>query len=102
MAVDLHELEPGVWYLHIIDEATWFSAGSILSTKKGSEIVKHFVNDWISMQGPPQKPFTDNWGGFNNDKAKGYSRKLQHRNKDNSCVQPVEQWAYRVRQSNTD
>lgn len=44
VAVDLHELEPGVWYLHIIDQFTRFSAGSILITKKSSEIVKHFVH----------------------------------------------------------
>lgn len=43
VAIDLHELEPGVWYLHIIDH---FSAGSILTTKKSSEIVKHFY-PWL-------------------------------------------------------
>lgn len=31
-AVDLHELEPGVWYLHAIDHFTRFSAGSIVTT----------------------------------------------------------------------
>ena len=45
VAVDLHELEPGVWYLYIIDQFTRFSAGSVLTTKKSSEIVKHFVHD---------------------------------------------------------
>jgi len=33
-AVDLHELELGVWYLHAIDHFTHFSAGSIVTTKK--------------------------------------------------------------------
>ena len=28
IAVDLHELEPGVWYLHAIDHFTRFIAGS--------------------------------------------------------------------------
>lgn len=54
VAVDLHELKPGVCYLHIIDQFTRFSAGSILTTKKSSEIVKHFVHAWISVHGPPQ------------------------------------------------
>lgn len=54
LAVELHELEPGVWYLHIIDQFTRFSAGSILTTKKSSEIVKHFVHAWISVHGPFQ------------------------------------------------
>ncbi len=54
VAVDLHELEQGVWYLHIIDQFTRFSAGSILTTKRSSEIVKHFLHDWISVHGPPR------------------------------------------------
>lgn len=37
VAVDLHELELSVWYLHIIDHFTRFSAGSIVKTKKSSE-----------------------------------------------------------------
>lgn len=52
VAVDLHELVPGVWYLQIIDQFTRFSAGSILTTKKSSEIVKHFVHDWINVHDP--------------------------------------------------
>lgn len=44
VAVHLHELEPGVWYLHIIDQFTRFRAGSILTTKKTSEIVIHLRN----------------------------------------------------------
>ncbi len=70
VAVDLHELEQGVWYLHIIDQFTRFSAGSILTTKRSSEIVKHFLHDWIGVHGPPQKLFSDNGGEFNNDEVK--------------------------------
>lgn len=43
VAVNLHDLEPGVWYLHIIDQFTGMSAGSIQTTKKSSEIVKYFA-----------------------------------------------------------
>lgn len=49
VAVDLHELEPGVWYLHSIEQFTRFSAGSILTTKRGTEIVRHFIHDWVSV-----------------------------------------------------
>ena len=70
VAVDLHELEPGVWYLHIIDQFTRFSAGSVLTTKRSSEIVKHFIHDWISVHGPPQKLFSDNGGEFNNEEVR--------------------------------
>lgn len=70
VAVDLHELEPGVWYLHIIDQFTRFSAGSVLTTKRSSEIVKHFIHDWVSVHGPPQKLFSDNGGEFNNEEVR--------------------------------
>ncbi len=61
VAVDLHELEPGLWFLHIIDQFIRFSAGSTMTTKKPSEFVKHFIHDWISVHGPPQK-FSGNGG----------------------------------------
>lgn len=43
-AVDLHELVPGVWYLHIIDQFTRFIAGSILSTKKSCNNKKNILS----------------------------------------------------------
>ncbi|XP_056150199.1 centromere-associated protein E [Lampris incognitus] len=66
VAVDLHELEPGVWYLHIIDQFTRFSAGSIVKTKKSSEIVKSFLHTWIGIHSAPQRLYSDNGGEFNN------------------------------------
>jgi len=66
VAVDLHALEPGVWYLHAIDHFTRFSAGSIVTNKKPREIVKHFIHCWISGHGPPSRLFSDNGGEFNN------------------------------------
>lgn len=65
VAVDLHELEPSVWYLHIIDHFTRFSAGSIMKTKKSSEIVNSFIHTWISVHGAPQRLYSDNGGEFN-------------------------------------
>ena len=67
VAVDLHELEPGVWYLHVIDQFTRFSAGSIVRTKKASEIVNSLIHTWISVFGPPRYLFSDNGGEFNNE-----------------------------------
>uniref|UniRef100_A0AAV2MIZ9 Integrase catalytic domain-containing protein n=1 Tax=Knipowitschia caucasica TaxID=637954 RepID=A0AAV2MIZ9_KNICA len=66
VAMDLHELEPGVWYLHIIDHFTRFSAGNIVRTKKPSEIVNSFIHSWISVHGAPKRIYTDNGGEFNN------------------------------------
>ena len=69
VAVDLHELEKGTWYLHIIDMFTRFSAGSIMKTKNSSEFVKHFIKSWISIHGPPRTIYSDNGGEFNNEEV---------------------------------
>ena len=88
VAVDLHELEHGVWYLHIIDLFTRFSAGSILTTKKSSEIVKHFVHDWISVHGPPCKFFSDNGGEFNNDEVRDMAENFNIEIKSTAAYSP--------------
>ncbi|KAL2093504.1 hypothetical protein ACEWY4_010816 [Coilia grayii] len=88
VAVDLHELEPGLWYLHIIDQFTRFSAGSVLTTKKGSEIVKHFIHDWISVHGPPQKLFSDNGGEFNNDEVRDMAENFNIEVKTTAAYSP--------------
>lgn len=62
VAVDLHELEPGLWYLHVIDEFTRFSAGSIMKSKKSSEFVKKFLECWLSKHGAPKCLYSDNGG----------------------------------------
>lgn len=46
VAVDLHELELGVWYLHATDHFTRLRAGS---TKKPSSIVKHIIHCWVRV-----------------------------------------------------
>ena len=88
VAVDLHELEPGLWYLHIIDLFTRFSAGSILTTKRPSEIVKHFVHDWISVHGPPQNFFSDNGGEFNNDEVRDMAENFNIEIKTTAAYSP--------------
>ena len=70
VAVDLHELEHGVWYLHIIDEFTRFSAGSITWTKASSEFVKKFLQFWICVHGSPKRLYSDNLGEFNNGEVR--------------------------------
>lgn len=88
VAVDLHELEPGVWYLHIIDQFTRFSAGSVLTTKRPSEIVKHFVHDWISIHGPPKKLFSDNGREFKNDEVRGMAENFNIEVKTTAAYSP--------------
>lgn len=69
VAVDLHELEPGLWYLQVIDEFTRFSAGSIMKSRKSSEFVKKFLECWLSKHGAPKRLFSDNGGEFNNEEV---------------------------------
>ena len=44
-----------------------FSAGSIVTSKKPSVIVKHFIHSLISVHGPPE---CDNGGEFNNEEIR--------------------------------
>ncbi len=70
VAVDLHELELNVWYLHIIDHFTRFSAGCIVTSKKPSEIIRLFTHAWMNVHGAPRKLNSDNGGEFNNEEMR--------------------------------
>ena len=67
VAVDLHQLEERIWYLHVIDIFTRFSSGSIVRSKDASVIGDEFVKSWVSVFGPPRKLFSDNGGEFANE-----------------------------------
>ncbi|CAC5425238.1 unnamed protein product [Mytilus coruscus] len=88
VAVDLHELEHNVWYLHIIDEFTRFSAGSIMKTKKGSEFVKKFFESWISIHGSPRHLYSDNGGEFNNDEVRDMAENFNIEVKTTAAYSP--------------
>ncbi len=66
VAVDLHELGKNIWYLHIIDHFTRFSAGAIVKDKKATTFVQKFIQHWICIHGSPAKLLSDNGGEFNN------------------------------------
>ena len=54
VAVVLHELDRNVWYFHMIDEYTRFSAVVIIRSKQASVIVDSFMKHWIAIHGPPK------------------------------------------------
>lgn len=94
VAMDLHELEPGLWYLHIIDHFTRFSAGNIVRTKKPSEIVNSFMHSWISVHGAPKRIYTDNGGEFNNEEIREMAEKFNIETKTTDYgIQSLEQRA---------
>ncbi len=88
VAVDLHGLDAGVWYLRVIDHFTRFSAGSIVTTKKASEIVKNFIHCWISIHGPPKRLFSDNGGEFNNEEMRDMAEKFNIEVKTTAAYSP--------------
>ena len=49
VAVDLHELDRNVWYFHMIDEYTRFSAAIIIRSKQASVIVDSFMKHWTAI-----------------------------------------------------
>lgn len=67
VAIDLHELKKNVWYFHMIDEFTRFSAAAIITSKQSSVIVNNFMKHWIAVHGPSKAVLSDNGAKFNNE-----------------------------------
>lgn len=66
LAVDLHQLENNLWYLHMMDIFTKFSSACIVKSKQASVIVNKILKHWISVHGTPGCIFSDNGREFNN------------------------------------
>ena len=62
VSLKLHELKPSLWYFHMIDEFSRFSAASIITNKSHS--AKVFLRHWIAVFGAPNKVFSDSGGEF--------------------------------------
>ena len=69
VALDLKEWKsnPTVWFLHIIDHLTRFSASCIIKTKRKEQIIKQVFRIWVSIFGSPKILLVDNGGEFNNE-----------------------------------
>ena len=63
--MDLKELGPSLWFLHIIGEFTHFSSATIIRSK--TAVIKKFLQCWISLFGAPQKVTSDNGGEFDSN-----------------------------------
>ena len=66
-----------IYFLHIIDHLTRFSAAAMITSKKSEVIMKAFFKSWISIFGPPKKVLSDNGGEFAN---KGFMDLCQNLN----------------------
>ena len=62
--MDLHELGENLQYFPFIDEFSRFSSAITVKTKSSKIITEKFLQNWISVFGPPSKIFSDNGGQF--------------------------------------
>ena len=56
-----------IYFIHIIDHLTRFSAAAVIRSKKQEVIMNAFFKSWIAVFGPPQKVLSDNGGEFANE-----------------------------------
>ena len=69
VALDFKEWSssPKIWFLHLIDHFTRFSASCVVYTKWKEKIIKNISKIWISTFGCAIKFLLDNGGEFDND-----------------------------------
>ena len=89
VAMDLKEwsYSPKIWFLHLIDHATRYSASCIIYTKKKEEIVKKIFSLWISVFGTAEKFLVDNGGEFNNEEFRTLCENLTESPWSNGVVE---------------
>ena len=73
IALDLHQLSPGKYYLHTIDEFSRYSMACILHSKEPEDVIDALSQYWIAYFGCPDKIFSDNGGEFTADKMKQWA-----------------------------
>lgn len=68
VSMDLKEVVKGkVWILHLVDEATRYTAASIIETKKTDVVVERIAQIWFAYFGSPKKMHNDNGGEFSSE-----------------------------------
>ena len=76
LALDLHqmtELGSSVWYLHIIDLFTRFTAAVFIANKKPETIIAGVLSHWCLIFGYPRVIMTDNGGEFDNGHFRSFA-----------------------------
>ena len=64
VAVDLHQLDENLWYLHFMDELSRFSNGVVIKSKQPNAIIKNFLKHWVNIFPTPISVFSDNGDEF--------------------------------------
>ena len=61
IALDLHELRPGLWYLHMIDLFSRLKKAVVIRNKEAGVIADKLMQNWVAIYGAPEFFFfTDN------------------------------------------
>ena len=69
VAMDLHQLEPNFWYLHIMDLFSRQSTAGIIGSKGADVLLHEAMSKWVSVYGAPKTGvYTDHGSEFNNNK----------------------------------
>ena len=56
-----------IYFMHVIDHVTRFSAAAVIRSKKAEVIVRNFFQIWVSVFGCPNTVLSDNGGEFVNE-----------------------------------
>ena len=68
VSMDLKEIQKGkIWILHLVDNATRYTAATLIYSKKKDVIVKKIFQIWLSYFGSPEKFHSDCGGEFVNE-----------------------------------
>ena len=70
---------PKIWFLHLVDHATRYSASCVIYTKRKEETIKKIFQIWISIFGSAKKFLVDNGGEFNNDEFRSLCENVNTR-----------------------
>ena len=68
VSMDLKEVAKGkVWLLHLVDEATRYTAAAVINSKKTEIVVEKIIQIWFAYFGAPKKMHSDNGGEFSSE-----------------------------------
>ena len=77
VAMDHHQIDSKLWYLHFICLFSKFSVATIIEDKRAGTIIFKFLRHWIAVLGPPDEAnLSDNGGVFNNDVIRDLGQNL--------------------------
>ena len=77
IAMDLHQIEPGLYYRHMICLFAKYSVVVIIRSKEATVFAASFLRYWVSVFGPPENAiFSDNGGEVSNDIIRSFCEKF--------------------------